>query len=118
MFVRTIRFADCFSTPVSRVLAPIARGVLFLSEKNVSVRTSCLAADGRYPLLSPDTSSGPVFGLSSPILPTAGGGKIECPELVEGLFLDCARNAQFCNRLWRTKLVRLPDTGFSHYTIE
>jgi len=26
-----------------------------------------------------------VSGLSSPILPTGGGCKIECPELVEGL---------------------------------
>lgn len=47
--------------------------------------TPCDAADGCYPLPCLPTlpaigrQGGRVFGLSSPILPTAGGCKIECP---------------------------------------
>ncbi len=44
---------------------------------------------------------------SVPILPTAGGCKIEYPDesFEEGLSFASLQDAQFCTRLWRTTLV-------------
>jgi hypothetical protein len=63
---------------------------------DVTARIPRLTADGRYPLPGClALSAKRVFGLSSPISPTASGCEIEYPEPAEGLSLDFARDAQF-----------------------
>ena len=48
---------------------------------------------------------------SVPILPTAGGCRIENPEFIEGLPLDFARDARFCNCLRQAKLATVMHLG-------